>query len=276
MKRLFLFFATLLFGYFAYGQTVENIQVEPDGNSIKITYRIGGSTDAQMYNVTLTCSMDGGPRFEPQSTQGDVRNNIRGGRSYYTIIWDVFKDVNEVGSAEFFVKVDLISDSSVPVSTPQNQPVQERVQEPTPAYPDFDAIESQKDEIDWRAYLAYSGSTLNPIGLSFGTLKNVGAYGSFRFNSDSNEWLTYFWFNVTAGLTKHIWQRGIYRLHVYGGAGALVEYYDDYTYDVVLTETYLTIDGGINNVIGRINVNLGLEFVRYWGIYPSFGLGFAF
>ena len=43
--------------------------------------------------------------------------NIRGGRAYYTVVWDVFRDVAEVDNAEFFVKVDLVSDMAVPATS---------------------------------------------------------------------------------------------------------------------------------------------------------------
>ena len=276
MKRVFLFLAFLGIAYFTIGQTVENIQVQPDGDKINITYRIGGSTDAQIYNVILTCSMDGGTRFEPRTVIGDVGNNIRGGRPYYTIVWDVCKDGDEVGDAEFFVKVDLVSDLSVPVNTPQEQTREDRAGETSPAYPDFESIESGREEIEWGAYLAYSMSTNSKVGMSFGTLKNFGAYGSFRFGSYIDEWETHIWLTFIAGLTKHIVTAGICRLHAYGGAGVMLEVYEEYIYDTSWNDTYLVLDGGLNNVIGRINVNIGLEYVRYWGVYPVLGLGFAF
>ena len=276
MKRIILFIAFIGIGYFTLGQTVENIQVQPDGDKINISYRIGGSTDAQIYNVILTCSMDGGSRFEPRSVIGDVGNNIRGGRPYYTIVWDVFKDVEEVGDVEFFVKVDLVSDLAVPVETPQERTEQERTRETSPAYPDFESIDSQAEEVEWRAFLAYSMSTQSKIGLSFGTLKNFGAYGSFRFGAYIDEWETDIWLTFIAGLTKHIVTVGKYRLHGYAGAGAMVEVYEEYIYDTSWNDTYFALDGGVNNVFGRINVNLGLEYIRYCGVYPVFGLGFAF
>jgi len=61
MKKLFLTLFLLLILLGTYAQTVENITVEPDGDKINIHYRIGGSTDKQVFNIQLTCSVDGGP-----------------------------------------------------------------------------------------------------------------------------------------------------------------------------------------------------------------------
>ena len=102
MKKLLLSFLFISAGILLSAQTVENIRVVPDGENLKITYRIGGSTDLQFYTVHIACSMDGGARFEPKAVIGDVGHNIRGGRSFYTIIWNVFEDVDEVINPEIF------------------------------------------------------------------------------------------------------------------------------------------------------------------------------
>ncbi len=283
MKRVYFLFAALSFTYFVNAQTVENIRVEPDGDNIKISYRIGGSTDAQLYNVELTCSMDGGPRFEPRTVIGDVGENIRGGRSFYTVVWDVFEDVDEVGDAEFFIKVDLVSDLSPtraqtqpqvqPQTQLQTQP--QKAREQNPGLPDQGAVGTQKQQISWRSYLAYTGSTDSPIGISFGTLKNFGTYGSIRYGSHKTDYYTDFWITLAAGLTKYIFESGFYRLHGYGGIGANVSVFDVYSTDS-FTDSFFVIDAGIINVIGKLNLNLGLEVIRDIGTYPVFGIGIAF
>jgi hypothetical protein len=111
MKYLNLTIVFLLFSMYLHAQTVENIRVEQEGDDkLKITFRIGASTESQIFNVIMNCSMDGGPRFEPQAVIGDVGGNIMGGKSYYTIVWDVFEDVEEVVNPEFFVRVELEKD----------------------------------------------------------------------------------------------------------------------------------------------------------------------
>lgn len=285
MKKILLLFAALSIGFLVNAQTVENIEVTPKDDKIIVTFRIGGSTHTQSYNVVLSCEMDGGPRFEPRSLRGDYGNNIRGGQPYYTIEWDVFRDVDEVGNAEFFIKVDLISDMAVPVSTPQNQPVRnmERVEESEPSYPDFEKISSQKEEIEWKAYIAYNASTKSPLGLSFGSLKNFGTYGSLRFGSDNSDWLTNIWTTIVAGLTKYIVESNKYRLHGYVGAGVTLDFYiyDDGVYTDNWNESYFTFDFGVINAIGRLNLNLGLEYINHLNetipkVYPVFGIGVVF
>ncbi len=290
MKRVILLFAALSINYFVNAQTVENITVQSEDEKIIITYRIGGSTEAQYYNVILNCSMDAGSRFEPKTVIGDVGKNIRGGRSYYKIEWDVFEDVDKVGNVEFFIKVDMTSDMAPVVIQQQNQPTNQPINQPqdktgkrdiketNPGLPDvdYDAVGDQKEEIPWGSYLAYSGSTASKIGLSFGTLKNVGVYGSFRFGTAITEYQTDIWFTLVGGLTKHIFRSGIYKLYGYGGAGITYEVFEEYTYNTTWNISYLTIDAGVINTIGRLDLNLGLEFVRGVGTFPVFGIGFAF
>lgn len=281
MKSVFLLFAILVIGYFANAQTVEGIQVKSEDDKIIINYRIGGSTDAQYYNVALSCSMDGGLRFEPRTMIGDVGENIRGGRSYYTIEWDVFEDldVDEVGDAEFFVKVDLVSDMA-PVITqpqvqPQVQPQREEVRESPSANQGFDAG-TPRETFERKSFFAFTGSTASPYGISFGGVKNFGGYASLRFDYYSDDWDTDIWLTATAGLTKYILTSGQYRLHIYAGIGSTYVSHEDNLSDYSETETYLTFEGGFINVIGRFNLTLGLESISENRTYMVYGVGFVF
>ncbi len=292
MKKILLLFAALGFACFVNAQTVENITVHTEGEKIIVSYRIGGSTESQYYNVELSCSVGGGTRFDPKTVIGDVGENIRGGRSYYKIEWDVFKDVDEVADAEFFIKVDLVSDLSPKVTQPQNQPVvqpqvqkqdepvQTETRQQNPGLPDndFEAVstQKQKQEVSWSAYLAYSGSTESPVGISFGSLKKVGVYGSFRYGSAINTYQTDIWITLIGGLTAHLFHSGNYRLHAHLGGGMTYEVYEEFTYGTNWTDSYATIDGGIINALGRLNLNLGFEYVRSVGTFPVFGIGIAF
>ncbi len=60
MKRLIFILAILALVSSGYAQTVENIRVTQEGDQLKITYRIGASTETQLFNVYLSCSMSGG------------------------------------------------------------------------------------------------------------------------------------------------------------------------------------------------------------------------
>jgi hypothetical protein len=88
-------------------QTVDSVRAERIGNLVKIKYILLNSNPDQHFTIKVYCSINGGSRFEPESLSGDIGENITGGRSEYTIIWDVLKDVEELISAEFFVRADL-------------------------------------------------------------------------------------------------------------------------------------------------------------------------
>ena len=262
MKRIITLITVIFLSLGATAQTVENIRVDQEGDNILVHYRIGGSIDVQTYNVTLSCSIDGGRRFEPKTVFGDVNENIRGGKSNYTITWDVFEDLEEVGEVEFFIKVDLVSDLSHEQKTTQDKPeeVKQDVQE--------DFARSK--------YLAYTGSTIAPLGISFGVAKIWGFYLSARYGTYSDDFEWDAWFTFVAGINRHIFSSGRYRLHAYVGGGVTYEQYDDYIYALYSEGLYFTLDAGIVNVIGRINLTLGVETFGGWATSPVFGVGYVF
>jgi len=299
---LTLFFVTLT----GFGQTVENIRVEQDGENLKITYRIGASTETQLFNVVLTCSMDGATRFEPQAVIGDVGRNVIGGKSYYTIIWDVFEDVDEVINPEFFVRIEKVSDSSPavviadPVTRSQEQDAADQQQEEQMARqeddkpaqqpanePDFEEKMSGPD-FSRNGFFAYNGSFWYPIGVSFGSLNNWGYYvtpvrigisslytilGSDNYYYDVID----FDYMIAAGVTKYIVSGGIYRLHGYAGLG-LHNDFDALGYEGFYQQTHAMFDAGVVNVIGGLNLTLGFS-VSFGYAYPAaliFGIGFVF
>ncbi len=312
MKRFVLLILAIATISVAHSQTVENIRVVQDGENLKITYRIGASTDAQIFNIYLTCSMNGGRRFEPKAVMGDVGNNIVGGKSYYTIIWDVFADVEEVVNPEFFIRPDLVRDNT-PVPVPVQTQPEEEVQEPTrevreepkeepkqqeqePAFqPSFEQEETgKKSKFERDAFFCYSGNLGMgiPFGISFGSLGNWGYYvtpirmglANYHYWDDwgyyEKDYILHLM--VTAGATKHIVSAGFYRLHAYLGAGLHISIEDlttsPYTRGHIMPET------GIINVLGRFNVNVGLSWSSgYLPYYTEanyfnfvFGAGFVF
>lgn len=266
MKKIITLFAAIFMSLFAMAQTVENIRVEQDGENILVHYRIGGSTDTQTYTVTLSCSVDGGRQFEPQTVFGDVNENIRGGKSNYTIIWDVFEDRDEIGEVEFFVKVDLIEDEAVVPTPVQTQPT-----------PQMQTTAAPKQNTFARGrFFAYSGSTLSPLGISFGRVRNWGYYLSFRYGSYEDSYESDVWFTFVGGLNKHVWSKGIYRMHLFAGIGGTYEVYEDYANNSSWEGTSLTYEFGFVNVIGRINLTIGIETVADFATSPLFGVGYVF
>ena len=249
MKKLLFFTLASLICTTSFSQTVENIRVEPEGENIKIIYRIGGSIEGHVYNVVLTCSIDGGPRLEPKTVIGDVGKNIRGGRSYYTIVWDVFEDdVEEIGDAEFFIKVELVGGKKKDKSSgmlSNLKPV-------------------TTDAADYRkVFITYELTSFNPLGFRAGTLGNWGYYGSIRIGY-YDDFLDSYSGSVTAGATKRILNMPKYRLHGYAGLG-IGDYFDEFD-----------VEFGVSNVFNnRWVINFGFEYPTYY-LDAVFGIGIVF
>lgn len=266
MKRIITLLAAIFFSLAAMAQTVENIRVDQDGENILVHYRIGGSTDMQTFEVLLSCSIDGGRRFDPISVIGDVGENIRGGKSNYTITWDVFEDLEEIGEVEFFVTVNLISDLTPVPESAQVQPQYQPQASPIP----------MENPFARGKFFAYSGSTLSPLGISFGSLRNWGYYLTFRYGSYVDDYEDDRWFSFIGGLNKHVWSKNKYRLHVFVGIGGTYEVYEEYVYGTTWEGTSVTYEIGVTNVIGRLSLSLGMEVVSEFATSPVFGVGLVF
>ncbi len=253
MKRTLLLLSFLAFTMYSSAQTVENIRVEQDGENLNIHYRIGGSTSEQLYFVTLTCSIDGGPVFEPKSVIGDVGSNIRGGKSFNTIVWDVFEDLEEIGSVEFFVKVELTSDdrASQAVSRPSKA-----VSTPARASDNTPAGYRKR-------FIGIDGTTVHPLGIRGGKINNWGWYGAFRYGGYDYYYEAYY-AAMTGGVTKRIFNGEKFRLHGYAGLG-VGDFFDS-------AEIELGFIGVIKN---RVNINLGATS-NQWYTDGSFGIGLVF
>lgn len=262
MKHLFTLLLCIIIGLGANAQTVENIRVEQEGENILIYYRIGGSTEAQTFKVSLSCSVDGGNQFAPKTVIGDVGENIRGGKSNYTITWDVFEDRDEIGEVEFFVSVELTSDLTNDLAQTN------RAHKST--------VEKEYTGID--ILLAYTGSGLCPYGLSTGiTYKKWGGYLSFRVGLDDPGFAYYTdWRIYVAGIMRQVLQKGKYTLFAYVGGGAVNEYYEDYNTGGYSDYTTFIADGGIVNRIGKISLTVGVEYINADWVQPVFGIGYMF
>ena len=300
MRHLILLIALLVCGLILNGQThtVENFNVEPDGEQLKITYRIGASNQTQLFKVTVSCSMDGGPRFEPTSVIGDVGNNVVGGKSIYTIMWDVFEDVDEVVNPSITVKVDLMNGAPPPPVTRTTQepeeevleePAEEQAQKQEPVYEPSVEQESYTEQFQRNGFFAFSGITGYgvPVGVSFGSLDSWGYYVTpmrVAFNTydywDSyyGEWETDMDLHlfISAGATRNIVGKGLFRLHGYAGAGGHIVSNNIMT--EAIAEGHFMIETGVQGVIGGLYLSAGLEFSLGYEYLVSFtyGIGFAF
>lgn len=125
MKNIYIFLIVLIFQVQAVSaQKVDNIKIEKSGNLINIRYQIPKSTSSQVFRVTVLCSINGGVDEVLRSVSGDTGGHVEGGKSEYSVYWDVLKDKDEVKSAEFIVRVELISDNIV---KPANTVTQKKV-----------------------------------------------------------------------------------------------------------------------------------------------------
>jgi hypothetical protein len=102
-------------------QTVDNVRIERIGDVVKIRYILLNSNPDQRFNVKVYCSISEEVRFEPESITGDIGEDIPGGRSEYTVLWDVLEDVEELISAEFFVKA-VLNDGSTGIQIDWSKP----------------------------------------------------------------------------------------------------------------------------------------------------------
>jgi len=96
---------------FVQSQTVDSIKVDQAGDKIIIHYEILQSNEKQVFRISLSCFLSSGIKLEPKSISGDFGENVIGGKTDYMIVWDVLKDLEELQSAEFSVKAELIKGS---------------------------------------------------------------------------------------------------------------------------------------------------------------------
>lgn len=109
MKRLV---SLLIAGFFSFhlvlAQKVDNIRAEQSGDFIKIRYKILNSKPGEVYRVSVLCSINGGMKTELESISGDAGDQVPGGKPEYWVIWDVLKDVDDLKSADFIVRAELL------------------------------------------------------------------------------------------------------------------------------------------------------------------------
>jgi hypothetical protein len=115
-KTILLLAGVFILAPLVHTQSVDSISLEQSGDLIKVHYKILNSNPNQVFRVSVLCSIDGGLKSQLNSLSGDFGENIIGGRDSYLILWDVLKDVDELNSAEFFIKAELVKDLSEPVA----------------------------------------------------------------------------------------------------------------------------------------------------------------
>ena len=131
-------------------QFVSDIVPIQSGNKITIEYNIIGAKFNQTFNVSLFVSNDGGKTFQGplKAVSGDVGEVRSGGNK--KILWDVFKDdANIEGNLVFDVRIKVI-----------------------------------EEKIKKKFFVAFSGNTTAPLGLSIGQIRKTGWYLTARLNQN--------------------------------------------------------------------------------------------
>jgi len=179
--------------FFSFAQTLENVFSEQDGDKIIIYYTISDAKPGQTFDISVSCSTEN-KRFVLKSVSGDVGPNITPGANK-KIIWDVLKDVDQLGSAKFFVKIEKINEAVAIQKEPEivekkePVPVVEEKKKEEPAKPevkkedkkaDKEKKENIPEKLEQKIYLAYSPGIQSALGYQMGSLGRFGFYSSIR------------------------------------------------------------------------------------------------
>jgi hypothetical protein len=227
---------------FINAQTVDSIKVEQTGDFIKIRYKILNSTPNQIYRVQVLCSINGGLNTEIPSITGDVGDLVAGGKTEYWVVWDVLKDVEELKSAEFIVRAELIKDLS--------------------------EISKGKD-IEWakkRFHMMLAGDYPGPkVGIRIGYAGSWGifavfTYGKIGLKKDARnvtsipQWtIPYFGLE----LTKRIVNRKNFQMHLTAGPSLTTLLFFTNTTDSFYKKKFIGLSCGLNFDIKRFTLSLG-------------------
>jgi hypothetical protein len=118
MKKLFtLVIIVIISSSHLKSQSVDSIKVEQVGDFVKVRYKILNSKPDQIFKVKVLCSINGGMNNEIRSITGDVGDKVIGGKPEYWILWDALKDVDELKTAEFIVRADIIKGEEKNIDT---------------------------------------------------------------------------------------------------------------------------------------------------------------
>ncbi len=300
MKHIFI----LSLAFFVYlssnSQTITDIRTKQDDTNVLIFYKIAGSNDKQLYNITISCLVNGKEKIVLKTVSGDVGDNIKGGKEEYQATWDVLSDIDELTSAEFFVKSELKKDGSTIKINP--------------------GLSKNKWFVAFNSGLIYT-----QFGIKAGYMKNWGGYVSIRYSpfgytysdaylTDADgiyledaegylisytgdlaynyNWNNYSLFSFSGGISKRIFDNNI-KLHVYGGAGLGVwgyydyyeDWYDDSTGEYFTENFWGTDDVGFEFELGlagsykKFMFSAGMANMIGWygnSVDITVGLGYTF
>ena len=260
MKRALLFLSVvILLTNPLFSQKVDSIKVEQAGDFIKVHYKIVNSTIYQVYNIKVLCSMNGGMKTELRSMTGDIGDGVLGGKEEYVVLWDVFKDVDELRSIEFFVRAELTKDN-----TKVNLPVNEKL-------------------LTRKVYLLAATSIDGHFGLygaRFAYMSSWGISSKFLIGEKATFSSSGRFKSLSAGidLTKRIIKNPEYQLHLIAGFTTIKLQPSAVSED---PKFFLTWDVGLIFARKRILFSAALSSVKnskvaYQNDFPEIGLGIKF
>ena len=90
-------------------QTAIDIKARQSNGQILINYKLPASTPSYLFDIHVFCKIGDSDSFELKSVSGDVGHEIKGGKTEYQVNWDVFEDLDEFSTADFFVNVTLLN-----------------------------------------------------------------------------------------------------------------------------------------------------------------------
>jgi hypothetical protein len=258
-KALLMLSSVILMTGLSFSQKVDSIKVEQSGDFIKIRYNIVNSTIYQVYDIKVLCSMNGGMKTELRSITGDIGEGILGGKKEYVVLWDVFKDVDELRSVEFFVRAQLIKDN-----TKINLPTDERL-------------------LKRKIYIIAAGmidGENGHFGVRFAYMSSWGVSAKLLIGKRGTGQLNKTFFSPATGLdlTKRIIKNPEYQFHLLAGISTIKLQQFEPLSD---QKTFLT--GEIGFIFARKRILLGAAFsavkenkVQTQNTFGEIGLGIKF
>jgi hypothetical protein len=231
-----------------FSQEIENVAVEQDENKVNIYYDLTGNLPGQIYEVFISCSVDGGTRFVLKSVSGDVGKYVTGGL-HKKIVWDAFQDVSSLNEAQFFIRAE-------PMTASRSVSPDSKTYKKTTEF-----------------FIGYNGSSVGYIGLRMGSINNWGGYMACR----TSDFMDY---SIVAGADKRLFRNNVY---LYSGLGAgnwgyTLDVGDDDDY--WLTHHGLEFEFGVLAKYRHIYLTLGPAFLFGRSSHNTyditFGIGYAF
>ncbi len=204
MRRIAVSFLFLISLFpFIYSQTVDSIRLEQSGDLIKVHYKILNSGTNQIFRVSVLCSINGGLKSQLNSLSGDFGENVIGGRDDYMILWDVLKDIDDLTSAEFFIRAELVKDLS---DKPTDNTFKSKIKGKFHVLPGLE-VPGPKGGIR----IGYSGNYGISAQLVYGKIPVIESFKNVDNEGVSTS------MGVSLDLTKRIVKTDSFQMHLIGG-----------------------------------------------------------